>query len=71
MILEFAKTCHATTRRKVLIVCPLMVVRQTCDEAAKWYGDTMTSDQLKRLIYRTGCRANDGPIDRRDELRSH
>jgi len=47
MILEYAKACAKATRRKVLIVSPLMVVRQTCEEAAKWYGDTIDISAIK------------------------
>ena len=36
-ILEYARHAAAATRRKVLIVSPLMVCKQTVDEAAKWY----------------------------------
>ena len=41
MILEFAIHAAKTTGRKVLIVSPLMVVRQTIAEALKWYGDEL------------------------------
>jgi hypothetical protein len=37
MILEFAKHAAKATGKKVLIVAPLMVVRQHIAEAAKWY----------------------------------
>lgn len=47
MILEFAKACNEATRRKVLIVSPLMVVRQTCEEAARWYGDSIDVGSIK------------------------
>ena len=39
ILLEFAK--HAVADGKVLIVSPLMVVRQTIDEARRWYGDSL------------------------------
>ena len=39
MLLEFAKHAAKVTGQKVLIVSPLMVVRQTMSEAAKWYPD--------------------------------
>ena len=39
MLLEFAKHAAKATGRKSLIVSPLMVVRQTIDEAKKFYGD--------------------------------
>jgi hypothetical protein len=39
MLLEFANHCHRATNGKVLIVCPLMVVQQTIDEAFRWYGE--------------------------------
>lgn len=37
MLLEFARYAAHATRRKVLIVSPLMVCRQTCEEAQRWY----------------------------------
>ena len=37
MLLEFAKHAAQVTGNKVLIVSPLMVVRQTVSEAEKWY----------------------------------
>ncbi len=38
MILEYARHVAKETRGKVLIVSPLMVCKQTCEEAAKFYG---------------------------------
>lgn len=61
MILEFAKTCHAVTGRKVLIVCPLMVVRQTCDESRRWYGDALSIDQVKAAELAHWLSSDDGP----------
>jgi len=62
MILEFAKTCHAATNRKVLIVSPLMVVRQTCEEAAKWYGDTFNIGAIKAADLAHWLSSGDGPM---------
>jgi superfamily II DNA or RNA helicase len=39
MLLEFARHAARATGKKVLIVSPLMVVRQTIEEAKKFYGD--------------------------------
>jgi superfamily II DNA or RNA helicase len=60
MILEFAKACHAATGRKVLIVCPLMVVRQTCEEAAKWYGDDINIGPVKAANLAEWLDSDDG-----------
>jgi hypothetical protein len=48
IMLEFAR--HAAAQigdRKALIVSPLMVVRQTLGEAARFYGDTLPIEQLR------------------------
>ena len=37
MLLDYAKHAAIATGGKVLIVCPLMVVKQTTEEAAKWF----------------------------------
>lgn len=42
ILLEFAKHAARATGQKVLIVSPLMVVRQTIAEAERWYGDSMS-----------------------------
>jgi hypothetical protein len=60
MILEFAKTCHASTGRKVLIVCPLMVVRQTCEEAARWYGEQLNIGAIKAADLPSWLASDDG-----------
>ena len=39
ILLEFARHAAKATGKRVLIVSPLMVVRQTCAEAAKWFPD--------------------------------
>ena len=41
MLLEFARHAAKATGRRVLIVSPLMVCRQTIAEAAHWYGDAI------------------------------
>jgi hypothetical protein len=61
MLLDFAKHCHAATRRRVLIVSPLMVVRQTCDEARHWYGDTMSIGPIKASGLADWLAGGDGP----------
>jgi len=45
MLLEFAKVAMATGKR-VLIVSPLMVVKQTIDEAKKFYGPYFQINQV-------------------------
>lgn len=42
MILEFARHAAAASGKRVLIVSPLMVCRQTVDEARRWYGGSMS-----------------------------
>lgn len=37
MLLEYARHAARATGKKVLIVSPLMVCKQTCDEAGRWY----------------------------------
>ena len=39
MLLEFARHAAKATGKRVLIVSPLMVVKQTIDEAKRFYGD--------------------------------
>lgn len=39
MLLEFAKHAALATKKKILIVSPLMVVNQTIEEAHRFYGD--------------------------------
>jgi hypothetical protein len=47
MLLEFARHAAAVTGGRVLIVSPLMVVRQTIQEAGRWYGDRLPVDAIK------------------------
>lgn len=46
ILLEFAKHVHESTGGRVLIVSPLMVVRQTVDECNRFYGDSL---KIKRV----------------------
>lgn len=46
ILLEFAKHCHDAGHR-VLIISPLMVVPQTIEESARFYGDTLQLTQLR------------------------
>jgi superfamily II DNA or RNA helicase len=46
MLLEFARHVRAVQDRPVLIVSPLMVVKQTMEEAAKFYGDSLPIEQV-------------------------
>lgn len=41
IILDYARHVAKATGGKALIVSPLMVVRQTCEEWNRWYGDNM------------------------------
>jgi superfamily II DNA or RNA helicase len=46
MLLEFARHARAVQDKPVLIVSPLMVVKQTMEEAAKFYGDSLPIEQV-------------------------
>jgi superfamily II DNA or RNA helicase len=46
MLLEFARYVRSVQARPVLIVSPLMVVRQTMDECQKFYGDSLPIEQV-------------------------
>jgi hypothetical protein len=48
MILEFARHAAICSRgKKILIVCPLMVVQQTIDEAHRWYGENFSIGRVR------------------------
>ena len=48
MLLEFARhAAMASQGGRVLIVCPLMVVSQTLDEALRWYGEQFSIGQVR------------------------
>lgn len=48
ILLEFARHVHESRKRgRVLIVSPLMVVRQTVAEAARFYGDKLPIEVLR------------------------
>ena len=51
MLLEFARHVYEVQQKPVLIVSPLMVVRQTLAEAERFYGDGLPVEQVpaKRL----------------------
>lgn len=46
MLLEFARHVRAVQKRPVLIVTPLMVVKQTVEECQKFYGDSLPIEQV-------------------------
>jgi len=46
MLLEFARHVRAVQNKPVLIVSPLMVVQQTIDEAAKFYGNALPIEKV-------------------------
>ena len=46
MLLEFAKHVRSVQSKPVLIVSPLMVVRQTIEECQKFYGDSLTIEPV-------------------------
>jgi len=64
MLLEFAK--HAAkqlrTAKRTLIVSPLMVVRQTIEEARQFYGDSMTIEQVAAADLQSWLNAKGGGI---------
>jgi superfamily II DNA or RNA helicase len=47
MLLEFARHVRAAQSKPVLIVSPLMVVKQTIEECQKFYGDTLPIEQIE------------------------
>lgn len=48
MLLEFARHAALCSRgKKILIVCPLMVVQQTIDEAHRWYGEQFSIGRVR------------------------
>ncbi len=47
ILLEYAKHVRERTNKKILIVSPLMVIRQTLAECAKFYGDTLRIEQVR------------------------
>lgn len=60
MLLEFAQAAHCQVkhmRKQVLIVSPLMVIPQTCDECEKFYGfrpEVVTSSKLNEWLKGSG-----------------
>lgn len=60
MLLEFAKACRDATSRKVMIVSPLMVVKQTIEEARKWYGNDFPIGQIKAAELASWISSDDG-----------
>lgn len=46
MLLDFARFAANATGKRVLIVCPLMVVRQTIDEAHRWFGADLSIESV-------------------------
>jgi hypothetical protein len=61
MLLEFARHCAFTTAKRVLIVSPLMVVRQTIQEAKAWYGDGLDIEAIKASELGGWLQGADGP----------
>ena len=47
ILLEYAKHVRDRTNKKILIVSPLMVIRQTLSECAKFYGDGLKIEQVR------------------------
>lgn len=49
ILLEFARHCASVLpkNKAILILSPLMVVPQTLQEAARWYGDSLPIDHVK------------------------
>lgn len=61
MLLEFARHCYKETKRRVLIVSPLMVVRQTVDEARHWYAESLPIGAVKASHLSDWLGGGDGP----------
>lgn len=58
ILLEFASCAHSNSNRNVLIVCPLMVVKQTVEEARTFYPsleiDVLRASGLAKWMQSTG-----------------
>ena len=61
MLLEFARHCAEQTRGKVLIVSPLMVCRQTVEEALRWYGEAFPIGRVKAAELQEWLSTSNGP----------
>jgi hypothetical protein len=61
MLLEYARHCADQTGRKVLMVAPLMVCNQTCEEAARWYGGELSIGRIKAADLPAWLNGDDGP----------
>lgn len=61
MLLEYARHVAAVTGRKVMIVSPLMVVRQTIAEAAHWYAGTLPIGRVVAAELQQWLNTKDGP----------
>lgn len=62
MLLEFARHVRQVQSKPVLIVSPLMVVRQTMDECQKFYGDSLPIEQVAAKDLAKWLRNKDGRL---------
>lgn len=62
MLLEFAKHVRSVQSKPVLLVSPLMVVRQTIEECQKFYGDSLPIEQVAAKDLAKWLRNKDGRL---------
>lgn len=58
MLLEFARHAARQSGKRVLIVSPLMVVDQTLDEVARWYGSKLAIGKVRAADLQYWLRSN-------------
>ena len=61
MILEFARHAAKVSGGKILIVSPLMVCKQTIEEAAKWYGEQFGIGRIRASELQEWLSCKNGP----------
>jgi superfamily II DNA or RNA helicase len=62
MLLEYARYVRSVQPKPVLIVSPLMVVRQTMEECQKFYGDSLPIEQVAAKDLAKWLRNKDGRL---------
>jgi superfamily II DNA or RNA helicase len=62
MLLEFAKYVRSVQSKPVLLVSPLMVVRQTIEECEKFYGDSLPIEPVAAKDLAKWLRSKDGRL---------
>jgi superfamily II DNA or RNA helicase len=60
IMLEYARTVYDQIGGRVLIVSPLMVIKQTASEAAKFYGDSLPISVIKASDISKWCESGCG-----------